>query len=1065
MWRYYLGGALRDDQYLAADVDGDGQVEIVYVGPGQVIAKRLDDTPVWRSAAWAPTSLVDIWDVDGDGTLDVVAYTYAPAGVSIFSGKDGSLEWSLPSGSIGTVSSIRAADLDGDGRRDLEVFECGNCTILGADQAVAYTFAGGFAGARQMFSITRNGSSGMATIADIDGDGAVDIALPESWSTLDIYNGQTGALKYTLSDTIDLNSPVDAAPVFGDRRNELVQFENMNGPGTREKRLVAYGFDPTTGAIAQRWQNAAGTDPVNDQLVSVPQSLTRFDTSGAWQIAYSAYDGTAKRWSLNVVDAASGAVEASQSDAKLVGVADVDGDGLPELLAKVGTEPIPDSTPVTVFKVVFSPPGTDGGVARHLIMGGVTPTGGSPVSGIDRTLLAWKGFAQSTEISDVNGDGKPEVLFETNDSPPVYEAVDLSQAGTGVVRASYSAPAATTFLTTQAFTEGGSAPREPCLALSSGFMVALDPHTFAPTNTSSSLVFPMPGMRVGGYYSGPEDLRQTPVVGTLAQGAGPSVIVTDSRKALNRLDPRPNWSMAQPPHPTWVDSGDYSYPVLTDLDGDSYPEIVVQDHPDTPWGSVDALKADGATRLWAYSVVGLLTEDTPFGDANGDGTPDIFFGQLVAGENIYMNVLNGKTGLPLWASGPAPPLEGAVQANAVSDINGDGDADLITCLQNMAYLSGSDGSTIANAGATYYGEPLVSNVMGLAHPQVYCHAGHHAPQLADSTGTTAWVEPTLSPNEHWLGSYAARVTCGTRPLFVHGDYVSPLLHAFDATTGAMVWTEALASGTAYPSPSAIPSGTFAGLLGNVTAKEDLTGQGHVTVLVGSTDGYLYAVQPCAGGALDWSYDFGSAVGEPVVADARGTGKDQVLVTVADGYLYALGNEPMPPTSACIVVDPSGGHPHDVVTTVETASTLSAEWTAVPGATSYQYQVFTSGGSPLESAYTDLAAPIGSAVVDVTATNLSLVDGGRYYFGIRTVGPTGTSSDALSGLVTVSLISSTIDAGTTPTDAGTGAGLTAGSTGGCTVGGDPERPIGGYFVIALAPALLILRRRRAARTRR
>ena len=105
-------------------------------------------------------------------------------------------------------------------------------------------------------------------------------------------------------------------------------------------------------------------------------------------------------------------------------------------------------------------------------------------------------------------------------------------------------------------------------------------------------------------------------------------------------------NIGTPASPSWatpdhyyggVDVGDYSAPLLTDLDGDLDPDLLIGDE-------------DG--RIWAYENDGgaftLLTQDygaarpddyaTPaMGDLNDDGWPDLVIGSLAGGLQVYLN--------------------------------------------------------------------------------------------------------------------------------------------------------------------------------------------------------------------------------------------------------------------------------------------------------------------------------------------------------------------------------------------------------------------------------------------
>jgi len=70
--------------------------------------------------------------------------------------------------------------------------------------------------------------------------------------------------------------------------------------------------------------------------------------------------------------------------------------------------------------------------------------------------------------------------------------------------------------------------------------------------------------------------------------------------------------------------------------------------------------------------------------------------------------------------------------------------------------------------------------------------------------------------------------------------------------------------------AAIAAGAKLGQLTSTAVHGNLTGHGRPSVVVGSTDGWLYAVNACTG-ELDFSYDFGSAVGSPTFGDTDGEG--------------------------------------------------------------------------------------------------------------------------------------------------------------------------------------------------
>jgi hypothetical protein len=72
------------------------------------------------------------------------------------------------------------------------------------------------------------------------------------------------------------------------------------------------------------------------------------------------------------------------------------------------------------------------------------------------------------------------------------------------------------------------------------------------------------------------------------------------------------------------------------------------------------------------------------------------------------------------------------------------------------------------------------------------------------------------------------------------------------------------------------------------AAADLDGDGRQEVLLGSSDGNLYALAERAGGArILWKLPLGRRVGEPVLADLDGDNQAEILVGAEDGRLYCL----------------------------------------------------------------------------------------------------------------------------------------------------------------------------------
>jgi hypothetical protein len=249
-----------------ADIDGDGtlDVAVAYRGMEPVVPGYTDNRIVWYAntqgdgSAWAGHEIttnpggftarpldLDVADVDGDGRPDILAVgradSYAhwyrnpgagPAGPwarSVINPQD-----PIPMHSYGGGTSVLAADLDGDGDRDVVVGEgAGGRTVAWYRNDGAGQFA-----RRQQIADT-GGLPTRADVADVDGDGDLDLVQPvwgpyAGWANkVEWYENVAGdgsAWAVALVST-GQNAPGAAtvADLNGDRRPDLTVSSLMDG--------------------------------------------------------------------------------------------------------------------------------------------------------------------------------------------------------------------------------------------------------------------------------------------------------------------------------------------------------------------------------------------------------------------------------------------------------------------------------------------------------------------------------------------------------------------------------------------------------------------------------------------------------------------------------------------------------------------------------------------------------------------------------------------------------------------------------------------------------------------
>lgn len=136
LWNYTAGSSYAP--LTAADLNGDGRLEVVFGSPNAgVYAIQWNGTLLWRYAAPATIDyLTSVADVDGDGELEVLFATNSASEYRLHAlSADGqTIEWStsgIPTKSVDSLAAI--ADVDGDGI--MEIF-------MGSTDRILYAING-----------------------------------------------------------------------------------------------------------------------------------------------------------------------------------------------------------------------------------------------------------------------------------------------------------------------------------------------------------------------------------------------------------------------------------------------------------------------------------------------------------------------------------------------------------------------------------------------------------------------------------------------------------------------------------------------------------------------------------------------------------------------------------------------------------------------------------------------------------------------------------------------------------------------------------------------------------
>ena len=411
----YSSGAYHTVSVAVGDVNGDGKPDLVVgsycasssnCASGSVGVLLGNGNGTFRAAVSYSSGgyeaqSVAVGDVNGDGKLDLlVANTIcapndcATGSVGVLLGNgDGSFQPVVTYDSGGfSAESVAVADVNGDGKPDLLVTN--NCVTEGAFNCVngsVGVLLGNGDGTFQSAVSYGSGGTGASSVAvrDVNGDGKLDLLLANACGNNGNYGCMIGSVGVLLG----------------------------NGSGTFKAAAIdaSGGYEPYSVAVGD--VNRDG----NPDLLVANECGNTDDCNGVVGVLLGNGDGTFQP----VVTYDSGGY-----DAQSVVVADVNGDGKPDLLVANGNGAVGvllgngDGT----FQAAMSY-GSGGQDAESVAVADVNGDGepdllvanGNGVVGVllgkgDGTFQAAMSYgsagasASSVAVADVNGDGKPDLV-------------------------------------------------------------------------------------------------------------------------------------------------------------------------------------------------------------------------------------------------------------------------------------------------------------------------------------------------------------------------------------------------------------------------------------------------------------------------------------------------------------------------------------------------------------------------------------------------------------------------------------------------------------------------------
>ncbi|WP_437830168.1 FG-GAP-like repeat-containing protein [Sorangium sp. So ce1153] len=975
-WRAYLGGVLSTGKVLAGDANQDGELDLLFVSGGRVLLSDPQGFIHWSTPSMGFRTLHALDDLDGDGLLEAVVLS--GAGAAVVAGASGAILWAEDSTELGELGAARLADLDGDGHLDLFLDECGCCAVRTDSPGVIYSFARGFGAVEKLPAPPRRThcSATVNTVGDWDGNGTDDI-LVSSHDRLFFVSG-TGTV-FAESATIGayLGGSACEAVTLGDPsapRQHALCFQNrvVGQQGAREVTLLAYrpGESPSLAVV---WRKTLAPKDGGDARAPT-QLAWDLDGDGALEVLVSGSTGGS--WTSFVLDAATGDELAVIPDEIARGA--VPGDSGAERWILTSRE-----ERVSAFR--FSR-GRAEPVERLWSLDGERV----------RTRMDWSrsrrtGHIFSLVTPDLTGDGRGELVLEATSEPAALTAYEVLEGGASPA-AVYAVERGVDLAALDVLAV--TSPASPRLVVSrdDGFVTLLDA-SLAPTNLVQEGRDILPGLRVGGYSTGPGayvDFGRAPLAAKLSPGdTADSVVVVDSRGDLIRIVSEGASNVA-PAKAAWrvMDAFGAS---IAPAEGSAPATLACfrRRHPitDPARYSVAVLDA-GGVQTREVPLERPPAWDVLHGDLDGDGAPELV--ALTVDHNLLTDVLAiEQSGAVRWNQRIA--ASAGTQAAAIADWNGDGAQDVALAINTARVFSGRDGSSLSEgAESLSYFMPTLADVSGDPQLEMTLHGGRLPARTLSHDLSAALWKGTEDSRPYPHGAIA---TCEGRSLLVEGSFRMPARLTFtelDASAAGRTSSIVLAGEAAFADEQAArQASAVMGQLGDVAISRNLTGGASEggTVVVGSTNGFLYAVDACSKRLL-WSYPFGNPVGSPILADTDGDGHDDIVVSVADGYLYNLRHEILPAPELVWDVDPSSSDAGEDVDEINTRDTLHVRWSKVAAATSYQVAVVGGQGDYIDSpAWRDVGD-----VSEASIRGLPLLDGAKYYVGVRAVSAAGLSPD-------------------------------------------------------------------------
>lgn len=953
-WRHGLGGNLGSSSIW--QIPDPITPRVAIAAGGRISLKRWDDSLSWQGQLLGLGRFITAGDIDGDGATDLLLAASGSVESNVVGySPDGEVVFTAEPRLLGLITTgARIVDLDGDGFRDLYITSIrrGPENLI----AVAYRFPGGDPTAGElMYTIdgsNRDYISGFFdVIAELDGTPGLEI-LALGHESLYVHDAATGVLESTTK----LSGPVPYArttlrivDLDRDGISEVFAFSDQAWSENNNRRHATL-LANRAGRMMEVWKRDLGAAS-GARLRFTDSSIANLDGDDQLEVIFSVRDA-AGAWITEIRDAASGI-----------------------LLDTIAGERLEDIVSTSAGALIFTH--DDGTPLRSHRF---TRAAGVSAVGTHRDLRLIRCRRDRPVVNEVprqipcslpvNGVPRRGVIAgEYNPVTNVTTALVSLDAGSTLAEvARFDGRGGTLSAVTEI------APGHPAVVA-----VAHSDGTLLPLNEQLRFLAPSPkppfswgGVKYGSRFSG-FDLPGFPLVLTEDGGAEKVVALTGSGRA-NVLDASGDTTITAGVESIWSAGGGGR--LVIHQGGVSLVLVIDQ------YGDIAAYDADDGTEEWRLDDV--FSRASPL---HND--------PLVVGDELWFHRRNNNTGIyDLTSIDMTTGTIAFVQENLDANDGGWKRLSLSTWDGVPAPISGRLGElwrfdldgTVAQISDSTTASVVIPIPRAGENPFLIVEGLRELSVFDPTTETELWRLPRINTGSPRRG---ATLNVGGLPKYATTDANKPIFRALDVESGGADFSYHLIGGELVDPATEVSTPTP--LLGNVTAITDLTGKGDPAYLVGSSDGYLYALHAIRGDLI-WVLFVGSQIGEIVPTDWDGDGLLELVVSTSDGNL--LGIDRFTGSGPAWVHD-TDGRTTDDIDELATKDTLHVAWAAVDGATSYEVAVFTNDSQPVTAGFSEVGLR-----TQMSISGLDLEPGARYVVSVRATSSLGVSPDEPSDGVTV-----------------------------------------------------------------